>query len=61
MKKILFLFLVSPCLLWGQLPTRKEMREVKQVNRELLFKKQIKNPAKMRAGLKSQIITPLLT
>ena len=35
MKKILFLFLVSPCLLWGQLPTRKEMREVKQVNREL--------------------------
>ena len=35
MKRILFLFLLAPSLLWGQLPTRKEMREVKQINREL--------------------------
>lgn len=35
MKRILFLFLVAPSLLWGQLPTRKEMREVRNEQREL--------------------------
>jgi len=35
MKKLFFLLLIAPCLLWGQLPTRKEIRDVKQINREL--------------------------
>ena len=35
MKKLIFLFLIAPFLLWGQLPTRKEIREVRNDQREI--------------------------
>ncbi len=35
MKRLLFLFLLAPSLLWGQFPARKEIREVQRVTREL--------------------------